>query len=125
MTGRKIKIEDRWKRRTPPKHSVVLAPPMAPKAADAAPAIAFAPIAKALPNDETLTSTDQVRIDYGLAYRARIKALGDDALKEEYRLRAFDAMVYLFRADNPGVDIDTANAAMRAIIARTGEAGHG
>jgi hypothetical protein len=58
MTGRKIKLEDRWKRRTPPKHSVALAPPMAPEAPVAAPAPAPAPIV-----DEARARLDQLRVD--------------------------------------------------------------
>lgn len=52
MTGRKIKLEDRWKRRVPPKHRVALAPPEA-----AAPAPAPAPVV-----DEARARLDQARV---------------------------------------------------------------
>jgi hypothetical protein len=55
-------------------------------------------------------------IDYGLAYRTRIKELGDDALKEEPRLRALEAVVNFYRANHPDSDVDTAKAAVLAAI---------
>ena len=56
------------------------------------------------------------QVDYGVAYRARLKQIGDDALDEENRLRALEATVALYRANNPGGGIDAANAAVRAAI---------
>lgn len=55
-------------------------------------------------------------VDYGLAYRTRIKALGDDGLKEEPRLRALEALVDLYRSHHPGVDVDAAKAAVLAAM---------
>ena len=69
----------------------------------------------------TLAFYRKPQIDYGLAYRTRIKQIGDDALKEEYRLRAFEAVVNLFRANHPDADVDTAAAAVRAAINSTKE----
>jgi hypothetical protein len=59
-------------------------------------------------------------VDYGVAFRARIKSLGDDGLKEEPRLRALEAVVSLYRNNHPNADVDTAKAAVLAAI--TGEA---
>ncbi len=59
------------------------------------------------------------QIDYALAYRARIKSLGDDGLKEEPRLRALEAVVGLFRANNPGASIDEAKTAVLAALGRS------
>jgi hypothetical protein len=59
--------------------------------------------------------------DYGLAYHARIKSLGDDGLKEEPRLRALEAVVNLYRNHHPDADIDTAKAAVLAAIAKAKE----
>ena len=55
-------------------------------------------------------------IDYALAYRTRLKMAGDDAHKLEFQLRALEATVGLFRANNPGASLDEANAAVRAAI---------
>jgi hypothetical protein len=66
----------------------------------------------------TLAFYRKPKTDYGVAYRARIKDLGDDGLKEEPRLRAFEATVALFLANNPSATIDEAAAAVRAAIAR-------
>jgi hypothetical protein len=54
------------------------------------------------------------KVDYGVAYRARIKSLGDDGLKEEPRLRALEAVVGLYLTNHPGADIDAAKAAVLA-----------
>jgi hypothetical protein len=58
------------------------------------------------------------KVDYGVAYRARIKSLGDDGLKEEPRLRALEAVVSLYRNNHPNVDVDTAKAAVLAAITK-------
>ena len=55
-------------------------------------------------------------VDYGVAYRARIKQLGLDASKEEFQLRALEATVNLYRSHHPNADIDTAKAAVLAAI---------
>ena len=55
-------------------------------------------------------------IDYAVAYRARIQGLGDDGLSEEPRLRALEAVVNLYRANNPTATIDEAAAAVTAAI---------
>ena len=60
-------------------------------------------------------------VDYGLAYRSRIKQLGDDSAKEEFQLRALEAVVSLFRANHPNADIDEAKAAVLAAIAKPKE----
>ena len=57
-------------------------------------------------------------VDYGVAYRARIKSLGDDGLKEEPRLRALEAVVSLYRNNHPNADVDTAKAAVLAAITK-------
>ena len=54
-------------------------------------------------------------VDYALAYRTRIKLLGEDSLKEEPRLRAFEHTVNLCRADT-GLDLEAAKAAVLAAI---------
>jgi hypothetical protein len=56
-------------------------------------------------------------IDYSLAYRTRLASIGLDAQKEEFRLRALEAVVNLYRSHHPGADIDTAKAAVLAAIA--------
>jgi hypothetical protein len=55
-------------------------------------------------------------VDYGVAYRARIKQLGLDASKEEFQLRALEATVNLYRSHHPNADVDTAKAAVLAAI---------
>jgi hypothetical protein len=68
----------------------------------------------------TLAFYRKPAIDYAVAYRARIKQLGDDGLKEEPRLRALEAVVNLYRSHHPSIDIDTAKATvLDAIGART------
>jgi hypothetical protein len=65
------------------------------------------------------TPAEQVRkpqIDYALVFRERVKQLGDDGLKEESRLRALEAVVGFYRNNHPGIDIDTAKAAVLAAI---------
>ena len=64
----------------------------------------------------TLAFYRKPKIDYGVAYRARIKSLGDDALKEEPRLRGLEAVVGLYRNNHPGISIDTAKGAVLAAI---------
>jgi hypothetical protein len=59
---------------------------------------------------------------YAVAYRARLRELGDDGLKEEPRLRALEAVVNLFRANNPDATIDEAKIAVLAAIKSTNEA---
>ena len=60
-------------------------------------------------------------VDYGVAYRARLKMVGEDGLKEEFQLRALEHTANLFRANNPGADIDAARIAVLAAI-NNGEA---
>ena len=55
-------------------------------------------------------------IDYGVAYRVRLKMAGEDSTKEEFQLRALEHTINFYLSNNPGVDIDTANAAVRAAI---------
>jgi hypothetical protein len=64
----------------------------------------------------TLAFYRKQQVDYGVAYRARLKQIGDDGFKEEAQLRALEAVVNFYRANHPGADIDTANAAVRAAI---------
>ena len=54
----------------------------------------------------TLAFYRKPEVDYAVAYRARLRQIGDEALKEENRLRAFEAVVNLFRANHPDADID-------------------
>ncbi len=65
------------------------------------------------------------KIDYALAYRERIRMAGDDARSEghgeEVRLRAFEAVVNLFRNHHPGVDVDTAKAAVLQALTNSKE----
>jgi hypothetical protein len=60
-------------------------------------------------------------VDYGLAYRERIRQLGLDASKEEAQLRAVEAVVNLYRSRHPSADIDTAKASVLAAIAKAKE----
>jgi hypothetical protein len=64
----------------------------------------------------TLAFYRKPQISYAVAYRARIKSLGADSLKEEPRLRALEAVVNLYRADHPDADVDAAKAAVLAAI---------
>jgi hypothetical protein len=64
----------------------------------------------------TLAFYRKPEVDYGLAYRNRIKQLGLDASKEEFQLRALEAVVNLYRNHHPNVDVDTAKAAVLAAI---------
>ena len=66
----------------------------------------------------TLAFYRKPQVDYAVAYRARIQGLGDDGLNEEPRLRAREATVNLFLANNPGATIDEAAAAVTAAINR-------
>ena len=72
--------------------------------------------ALALTVNKTLTPIERACIDYGSVFRERIKSIGEDALKEEPRLRALEAVVNLYRANHPEVDVDTAKAAVLAAI---------
>jgi hypothetical protein len=107
MSVRKILDSERWKRRRPGRLK------------------AFAPMATnpalELTVNKTLAPIERACIDYGVAYRARIKELGDDGLKEEPRLRALEFVVRLYLANHPGVDIDAANVAVLAAINSTQE----
>jgi hypothetical protein len=108
MSVRKILDSERWKQRRPRRLKVLT--PIAPS-----------PFLGPLTN-EARTPAERARIyrepqiDYALVFRERIKQLGDDGLKEEPRLRAFEATVNLFRANHPDSDIDTAKAAVLAAI---------
>jgi hypothetical protein len=64
----------------------------------------------------TLAFYRKPQVDYGVAYCARLKMVGDDAYKEEFQLRALEATVSLYRSNHPGVDIDAAKAAVVAAI---------
>jgi hypothetical protein len=55
-------------------------------------------------------------VDYGVAYRARLKQVGLDASKEEFQLRSLEAVVNLHRSHHPSADVDTAKAAVLAAI---------
>lgn len=61
----------------------------------------------------------RAEIDYGLAYRTRLASIGLDAQKEEFQLRAIEAVVNLYRSHHRGVDIDTAKAAVLAALKRS------
>jgi hypothetical protein len=63
-----------------------------------------------------LTFYRKPAVDYGLAYRARVKQLGLDASKEEFQLRALEAVVNLYRSHHPSADVDTAKVAALAAI---------
>jgi hypothetical protein len=60
------------------------------------------------------------QVDYGVAYRARIKMAGEDARKEgreeEVKLHALEAVARLYVSHHSGADIDTAKAAVLAAI---------
>jgi hypothetical protein len=58
-------------------------------------------------------------VDYGLVYRERIRAAGEDRRKEEVQLRAVEAVVNLYRSHHPDADVDTAKAAVLAAIERS------
>ena len=66
----------------------------------------------------TLAFYRKPAVDYGVAYRARIKELGDDGLKEEPRLRAFEFVVGLYLTNHPGIGVDEARAAVQIAIAQ-------
>jgi hypothetical protein len=66
----------------------------------------------------TLAFYRKPAVDYGVAYRARIKELGDDGLKEEPRLRAFESVVGLYLTNHPGIGVDEAKAAVQIAIAQ-------
>ena len=57
-------------------------------------------------------------LNYAATYRARIKSLGDDACKQEFQLRTFEAVVAIYCANNPSATIDQAAAAVRSAINR-------
>ena len=42
--------------------------------------------------------------------------VGEDASKEEFQLRALEAVVNLYRSHHPNADVDTAKAAVLAAI---------
>ena len=67
---------------------------------------------------ETQSFYRKPEVDYGAAYRARIKQLGLDATKEEFQLRALEAAVNLYRNHHPSADVDAAKAAVLAAIRR-------
>ena len=64
----------------------------------------------------TLAFYRKPAVDYAVAYRARIKQLGLDASKEEFQLRALEAVVNLYCSHHPNADVDTAKAAVLAAI---------
>jgi hypothetical protein len=55
----------------------------------------------------TLAFYRKPQIDYGLVFRERLKQVGLDASKEEFRLRAIEHTVNVCRA-NTGLDLDAA-----------------
>jgi hypothetical protein len=55
-------------------------------------------------------------IDYALAYHARLKMAGEDSTREEFQLRALEAVINLYRHNN-NCTIDTAKRAVLAAIA--------
>ena len=127
MTGRKLKMEDRWKRRKAPKRRIMLvrvrlvpeeAAPAGEAALYRAEEVTPAPTPVV---DEARVRLDQGRVDYGSVYRARIKSIGEDGLKEEFQWRAFEAVVALYRANNPSATIDEAAASVRGAINSTQE----
>ena len=61
------------------------------------------------------------QVDYGVAYRARLKTAGEDSTREEVQLRALEAVVNLYQANHPDADIDAAKAAVLAAIAKPKE----
>ena len=61
------------------------------------------------------------QVDYGVAYRARIKMAGEDACREEFQLRALEATVNFYRSNNPAVSIDEAKVIVLAAIAKSKE----
>jgi hypothetical protein len=64
----------------------------------------------------TLAFYRKPAVDYGVAYRARIKMVGEDGSKEEFQLRALEAVVNLYRSHHPSADVDTAKASVLAAI---------
>ena len=68
----------------------------------------------------TLAFYRKPQVDYGVAYRARIKMAGEDARKEgreeEVKLHALEAVARLYLSHHSGADIDTAKAAVLAAI---------
>jgi hypothetical protein len=64
----------------------------------------------------TLAFYGRPQVDYAVAYRARLKLVGEDAGRAEFQLRALEATVGLYLSNNPDADIDTASAAVRAAI---------
>jgi hypothetical protein len=64
----------------------------------------------------TLAFYRRPQVDYAVAYRARLKLVGEDAGRAEFQLRALEATVGLYLSNNPDADIDTASAAVRAAI---------
>jgi hypothetical protein len=67
----------------------------------------------------TLAFYRKPAVNYGVAYRARLKQVGFDASKEEFQLRAIEAVVNLYRSHHPDADVDTAKAAVLAAIKET------
>ena len=102
MSVRKIPDLERWKRRRPGRLK------------------AFAPMATnpalELTVNKTLAPIERACIDYGSVYRARIKSIGEDGLKEEFQWRAFEAVVALYRSQDPSASVDEAAAAVRTTI---------
>jgi hypothetical protein len=92
--------------------------------AEAIAALAEAGVAAPVPVQQE--SARHSEPDYGALYRERIRLAGEDARSEsrgeEVRLRALEAMVNLYRSHHPGVDIDTAKAAVLAALKGRGAA---
>jgi hypothetical protein len=58
----------------------------------------------------------KLAIDYGLVFRERLKQIGLDASKEEYRLRAIEHTANSCRA-NTGLDLESAKRLVLEAIA--------
>ena len=56
------------------------------------------------------------KVDYGLAYRERIRVAGEDGRGQEVRLRAVEAVINLYRNHHPSADFESAKAAVLAAI---------
>ena len=107
MTGRKLSVSERWKhRRKTESHGA---------------AEATSDRIQIQTANGALQACRRPEADYALAYRERIRLVGEDAHKEEVRLRALEAVVNLYRSHHPGVDVDTAKAAVLQALTNSKE----
>jgi DNA polymerase-1 len=67
---------------------------------------------------EAKSGAPKPEVDYAAVYRTRMEQLGDDALKQEFILRAFDAVVLQARSDHPELTVDQARERVLAAIAK-------